>query len=56
MDGAGVSRAILSISGPGVQVEPDTARATRYGALLDPLRVALANVIADPTRGVMPPR
>lgn len=32
MDGAGVSRAILSISGPGVQVEPDTRRATRMAA------------------------
>jgi tetratricopeptide (TPR) repeat protein len=32
----------------------DTARTERYGALLDPLRDALANVIADPTRGVMP--
>jgi 2,3-dihydroxybenzoate decarboxylase len=32
MDGAGVARAILSVSGPGVQAEPDTARATRLAA------------------------
>ncbi|WP_431280608.1 amidohydrolase family protein [Humitalea sp. 24SJ18S-53] len=32
MDGAGVERAVLSISGPGVQAEPDTATATRLAA------------------------
>jgi len=28
MDGAGIEKAILSIAGPGVQVEPNAARAT----------------------------
>jgi len=29
MDAAGVARAVLSLSGPGVQIEPDTARSVR---------------------------
>ena len=32
MDGAGIEKAILSIAGPGVQVEPDAARATAKAA------------------------
>ncbi len=32
MDAAGVERAVLSIAGPGVQVEPDAARATKKAA------------------------
>ena len=32
MDGAGIEKAILSVSGPGVQVEPDAARATAKAA------------------------
>ena len=32
MDEAGIAKAILSVSGPGVQVEPDAARATAKAA------------------------
>jgi 2,3-dihydroxybenzoate decarboxylase len=32
MDGAGIEKAILSVSGPGVQVEPNAARATAKAA------------------------
>ena len=32
MDSAGVVRSVLSISGPGVQIEPDTAQATKLAA------------------------
>jgi 2,3-dihydroxybenzoate decarboxylase len=32
MDSAGVVRSVLSISGPGVQIEPDTAKATKLAA------------------------
>ncbi|MDQ0511945.1 amidohydrolase family protein [Ancylobacter amanitiformis] len=37
MDGAGVERAVLSLSGPGVQVERDTARATRGARMANDL-------------------
>lgn len=43
MDSAGVGRAVLSISGPGVQIEPDTATATRLAAAAND---ALAREIA----------
>ena len=33
MDRAGVARAVLSLAGPGVQSEPDTAVAVRMAAL-----------------------
>jgi 2,3-dihydroxybenzoate decarboxylase len=33
MDRAGVARAVLSLAGPGVQVEPDTAAAVRMAAM-----------------------
>ncbi len=32
MDAAGIEKAVLSIAGPGVQIEPDTARATYKAA------------------------
>jgi len=32
MDGAGIQKAVLSIAGPGVQIEPDAARATYKAA------------------------
>lgn len=44
MDSAGVRTSVLSISGPGVQIEPDTATAKRRAAEAND---ALAVVIAD---------
>src|ERR1700712_741597 len=55
MDAAGVRKSVLSISGPGVQCEPDTATATRRAAEAND---ALADVMAQrPNRygGVAPP-
>ena len=43
MDGAGIEKAILSIAGPGVQVEPNAARATAKAAEANDF---LANVTA----------
>ena len=43
MDGAGIEKAVLSIAGPGVQVEPDAARATAKAAEANDF---LANVTA----------
>lgn len=44
MDSAGVRKSVLSISGPGVQIEPDVAAAKRLAAEAND---ALAEVIAD---------
>ncbi|MDT5110271.1 MAG: 2,3-dihydroxybenzoate decarboxylase [Mycobacterium sp.] len=44
MDTAGVSKSVLSISGPGVQCEPDVATATRLAAEAND---ALAEVVAN---------
>jgi 2,3-dihydroxybenzoate decarboxylase len=44
MDSAGVRKSVLSISGPGVQCEPDTATAKRLAAEAND---SLADVIAD---------
>jgi 2,3-dihydroxybenzoate decarboxylase len=44
MDAGGVRKAVLSISGPGVQCEPDVATATRLAAEAND---ALAEVVAD---------
>ena len=44
MDGAGIAKAILSISGPGVQVEPDAKRATAKAAEANDF---LAGVVAS---------
>lgn len=44
MDAGGVRRSVLSISGPGVQIEPDTATATRLAAEAND---ALAEVVAN---------
>src|SRR6195952_3940737 len=44
MDTAGVSKSVLSISGPGVQCEPDAATATRLAAEAND---ALADAIAN---------
>jgi 2,3-dihydroxybenzoate decarboxylase len=43
MDDAGIAKAVLSISGPGVQVEPDAARATAKAAEANDF---LADVVA----------
>ena len=44
MDAGGVRKSVLSISGPGVQIEPDTATATRLAAEAnDALAVEIAN-------------
>lgn len=48
MDAAGISRAVLSLSGPGVQVERDTATAVRNARLANDF---IANeVMKNPTR------
>jgi 2,3-dihydroxybenzoate decarboxylase len=44
MDAGGVRKSVLSISGPGVQCEPDVATATRLAAEAND---ALADVIAN---------
>jgi 2,3-dihydroxybenzoate decarboxylase len=44
MDSAGVRKSVLSISGPGVQIEPDAATATRRAAEAND---ALAEVVAN---------
>ena len=48
MDSAGVTRSVLSISGPGVQIEPDTVKATKLAAAAND---RLAKEVAErPTR------
>ena len=44
MDRAGITRAVLSVAGPGVQVEPDSAVAARLAAAAND---ALARIVAD---------
>jgi 2,3-dihydroxybenzoate decarboxylase len=48
MDSAGVVKSVLSITGPGVQIEPDTAKATKLAAEANDLLAK--QVAARPTR------